>query len=216
MGNPLEAARNKANEALGSSVVKELIAKGYSAVYVSTKEDALNEVLKLIPEKVTVGVPGSVTIREIGAMEALAERGCKVLHHWNPSLTPEERQEMFMGEYCSDYFLTSANAITRDGKIVNIDGTGNRVSAMAWGRNTLIFVVGINKVAGTLEEAINRARSATPANVLRLNGNTPCVHTGYCADCNSPARVCRAMLILERPTMGRKTHVIIVGESLGY
>ena len=216
MTNPFEAARAKAKEALAHTVVKALNQKGYEAVYAPTKEDALAEVLKLIPEGAVVGVPGTVTIREIGAMEKLAERGCTVHQHWNPKLTPEERMQTLMDEYCADYFLTSANAVTRDGMIVNIDGNGNRVSAMAWGRNVLIFVVGVNKVAGTLEEAINRARTATPPNVLRLNGNTPCVHTGHCIDCDAPSRVCRALLILERPTMGRKTHVIMVGEDLGY
>ncbi len=216
MMNPLETARIKANELLGKSVVKELNKKGYEAVYAPTKEEALAEVLKLIPEGAVVGVPGTVTVREIGAMEKLAERGCTIHHHWNPSLSPEERMQTLMDEYCADYFLTSANAITRDGMIVNIDGNGNRVSAMAWGRNVLIFVIGINKVAGSLEEAVNRARTATPPNVLRLNGDTPCTQTGYCVDCDSPSRVCRALLILERPTNGRRTHVIMVGESLGY
>ena len=216
MTNPFEAARAKAREALANTVVKALNQKGYEAVYAPTKEDALAEVLKLIPEGAVVGVPGTVTIREIGAMEKLAERGCTVHQHWNPKLTPEERMQTLMDEYCADYFLTSANAVTRDGMIVNIDGNGNRVSAMAWGRNVLIFVIGVNKVAGSLEEAINRARTATPPNVLRLNGNTPCIQTGYCVDCNSPSRVCRALLILERPTNGRKTHVIMVGEDLGY
>ena len=216
MANPFEAARVKAVEALAGSVVRALNRKGYEAVYAPTKEDALAEVLKLIPEGAVVGVPGTVTIREIGAMEKLAERGCTIHHHWNPDLTPEERMQTLMDEYCADYFLTSANAVTRDGMIVNIDGNGNRVSAMAWGRNVLIFVVGINKVAGSLEEAVNRARTATPPNVLRLNGDTPCTQTGYCVDCDSPSRVCRALLILERPTNGRKTHVIMVGEDLGY
>ena len=216
MANPFEAARVKAVEALAGSVVRALNRKGYEAVYAPTKEDALAEVLKLIPEGAVVGVPGTVTIREIGAMEKLAERGCTIHHHWNPDLTPEERMQTLMDEYCADYFLTSANAVTRDGMIVNIDGNGNRVSAMAWGRNVLIFVVGINKVAGSLEEAVNRARTATPPNVLRLNGDTPCTQTGYCVNCDSPSRVCRALLILERPTNGRKTHVIMVGEDLGY
>jgi hypothetical protein len=206
----------KARETLGLSVVKELKAKGYEALYVPSKEMALEEVLKLIPENVSVGVPGTVTIRDIGAMEKLAERGCKISHHWNPALSPEERVQVLRDEYNADYFLTSANAITRDGKIVNIDGTGNRVSAMAWGHNTLIFVIGINKVAATLDDAIARARTATPPNALRLKGETPCTKTGYCMDCNSPARACRALLILERPTFGRKSHVILVGEDLGY
>ncbi|NLL37633.1 MAG: LUD domain-containing protein [Fretibacterium sp.] len=215
MTHPLEEARTKANEKLGNTLVEALKKKEYQAVYAPDREKALEEVLKLIPKGASVGVPGTVTIRQIGAMEALAEHGCTVHHHWK-QLTPEQKPQVFMDEYGADYFLTSANAITRDGIIVNIDGTGNRVSAMAWGDNTMIFVIGLNKVAGTLEEAINRARSATPPNVIRLGGDTPCIQTGYCLDCQSPARVCRAMLILERPTFGRKVHVIIVGENLGY
>lgn len=216
MANLFNAARVGAHKALADSVVKALNQKGYEAVYAPTKEDALAEVMKLIPGGAVVGVPGTVTIREIGAMESLAERGCTIHHHWNPNLTPEERTQTLMDEYCADYFLTSANAITRDGMIVNIDGNGNRVSAMAWGRGVLIFVIGINKITGSLEDAVNRARAATPPNVLRLNGNAPCRQTGYCVDCDSPSRICRALLILERPTNGRKTHVIMVGESLGY
>ena len=216
MSSPFDAPRMRAREALGLSVVKELKAKGYEALYVPSRTEALEEVLKLIPENVSVGVPGTVTIRDIGAMEKLAERGCKISHHWNPALSPEERVQVLLDEYNSDYFLTSANAVTRDGKIVNIDGNGNRVSAMAWGRSTLIFVIGINKVAATLDDAIARARTANPPNALRLGGDTPCVKTGYCVDCNSPARVCRVLLILERPTFGRKYHVILVGEDLGY
>ena len=216
MSNMFDQAREKAREALGQSVVKELSKKGYEAVYVPTKEAALEEVLKLIPEKASVGVPGTVTIREIGAMEKLKERGCTIYHHWDPNLTPEARSQVLMDEFCADYFLTSSNAITRDGKIVNIDGNGNRVSAMAWGRNTLIFVISLNKVASDLEAAIERCRSASPPNLARLNCNAPCTQTGYCVDCDSPSRVCNALLILERPVTGRKTHVIMVGEDLGF
>ena len=124
--------------------------------------------------------------------------------------------EVLQNENMADYFLTSANAVTTDGMIVNIDGNGNRVSAMAWGRNEMIFVIGVNKIAKSLDEAISRARSATPPNVFRLNGDTPCTKTGYCINCDSPGRVCRALLILEMPTFGRKTHVVVVGEDLGY
>lgn len=216
MSNVFEAPRIKARELLGQAVVKALQTKGYHASFVSTKEAALEEVLKLIPGGTSVGVPGTVTIREIGAMEKLAERGCKIYHHWNPKLTPEERMQVLLDENNADYFLTSANAITRDGKIVNIDGNGNRVSGMSFGRGVLVFVIGMNKVVPNLDEALTRIRTATPPNVLRLNGTTPCTQTGYCVDCDSPARVCRALLILERPVNGRETHVIMVGEDLGY
>ena len=218
MGNldVFEAARVKAREALGQSVVKALEAKGYKATYVPTKEAALEEVLKLIPKGASVGVPGSVTIREIGAMEKLNELGCKVYQHWNPSLTPEERAQLLTDEYNADYFLTSTNAITRDGLLVNIDATGNRVSAMAWGRNTLIYVVGVNKVASCLDAAIERARKATQPNGMRMGGNAPCVQTGHCVNCDSPSRICRVVLIQERAVPSRKTHVIMVGEDLGF
>jgi hypothetical protein len=209
-------AKQKAGETIGKTLVSEIKKKGYLACYVNTKEESLSEVLKIIPDNVSVGVPGSVTIREIGAIEALKERGCTVHQHWNPNISAEQRMEILQNENLSDYFLTSANAVTTDGMIVNIDGNGNRVSGMAWGRNEMIFVIGINKIAGNLDAAISRARTATPPNVLRLNGDTPCTKTGYCINCDSPSRVCRAMLILERPTFGRKTHVIIVGEELGY
>ena len=209
-------AKQKAREVLGRTLVSGLLKKGYLACYVNTKEEALSEVLKLIPENASVGIPGSVTIREIGAIEALKGKGCTIYHHWDPNLTPEQRAETLQNENLSDYFLTSANAVTTDGVIVNIDGTGNRVSGMAWGRNELIFVIGVNKIAQNVDAAISRVRSSTPPNVLRLNGNTPCTKTGYCVDCDSPDRVCRALLILERPGLGRKAHVIVVGEELGF
>ena len=216
MSDVFDNARNKAREALGQSVVKELKKKEFEAVYVPTKEAALEEVLKLIPENTSVGVPGTVTIRQIGAMEKLKERGCTVFQHWDPNLTPEARSQVLLDEYCADYFLTSANAVTRDGKIVNIDGSGNRVSAMAWGRSTLIFVISVNKVVSDLEAAIERSRAASPPNAARLNLNTSCAQTGYCVECDSSSKICRAVLILERATLGRKAHVIMVGEDLGF
>ncbi len=215
--NPFDAARKQHWSILGRTVAANLAGKGFEAVYVDSKKDALAEVLKLIPEGASVGIPGSVTIREIGAIEALAERGCSVIHHWAPNLTPQERQQKLQDELLADFFLTSSNALTKDGMLVNIDGNGNRVSGMAWGKNTLIFVIGMNKVTSDIDEAISRTRNtATPPNVLRLNIETPCSKTGHCVDCSSEARVCKALLILERATGGRKSHVILVGEDLGF
>jgi hypothetical protein len=215
--NQFDAARQEHRDRLGRTLVKRLEERGFHALYIQTKEEALSEVLKLIPEGASVGVPGSVTIREIGAMEKLAERGCSVIHHWNPSLSQEERMNTLRDELLADYFLTSSNAITLDGLLVNIDGNGNRVSGMAWGKNTLIFVIGLNKVSNSLDEAIARTRNqATPPNALRLHLQTPCASTGRCTDCDSPDRACKALLVLERATGGRTTHVILVGEDLGF
>jgi len=121
-------------------------------------------------------------------------------------------------ELLCDVFLTSANAVTIDGTMVNIDGNGNRVAGMAWAAGKIIYVIGINKVCpGGLEAAIARVKNfATPPNAMRLNIKTPCASLGYCVDCDSPERVCRAMLVLERAPQGRQSHVIIVGEVLGF
>jgi L-lactate utilization protein LutB len=209
-------ARNLAQEKLEMSTVKALTKRGYEAMYVPTKELARDEVLKLIPAGSSVGVPGTVTIREIGAMEKLEEKGCKVWHHWIPDLAGQERIDVLRHENDADYFLTSSNALTYDGIFVNIDGNGNRLSGMAWGDNTVIYVVGANKLVPTLEAAWNRAHAATPANAVRLNLQTPCAQTGFCVDCDSEARICNVTLVQEYPPRGRKTHVILVGEPLGY
>ena len=215
--SPFDNSKDEGNRLLGNTLVQALSAKGYSAQYVATREEALEKVLTLVPEGASVGIPGSVTIREIGALESLKQRGNTVFYHWDPSLTPEDKPERLRNENDADVFLTSTNALTQDGMFVNIDGVGNRVSAMAWGTGRLIFVVGINKVVRDLPSAIQRVRDkATPPNVIRLNIETPCSKTGHCMNCNVPERVCRALLILERATMGRDIHVIIVGESLGY
>ena len=215
--SPFDRAKDQRNRLLGEMLIKALSSKGYSAQYVATREDALREVMALIPEGASVGIPGSVTIREIGALESLKQRGNMVFHHWDPSLTSEEKPKRLRDENEADVFLTGTNALTQDGMFVNIDGVGNRVSGMAWGTNRLVFVVGINKIVKDLPSAIQRVRDeATPPNAIRLNIDTPCSKTGHCMNCNVPQRVCRALLILERATMGRESHVIIVGEPLGY
>lgn len=215
--SPFDSSRKSRDRLLGETVVKALSQKGFHTQYADTAEEALNKVLKLIPRNASVGIPGSVSIRELGIMEKLEERGNRIYHHWDPSLTPETKGQRLAEENNSDFILTSTNALTLDGMLVNIDGVGNRVSAMAWGNNTIIYVVGINKIANDLESAIQRVRDkATPPNAIRLNIDTPCSHTGHCMNCNSPQRVCRALLILERAPMGRDCHVILVGEELGY
>jgi L-lactate utilization protein LutB len=199
-------------------VAAECSKKGFQAVYADSPEEALEKVLSLIPQGTAVGISGSVSVREIGAIEALEKRGNPVVQHWDPSLkTTEEKKARLLEEISCTVHLTGTNAITQDGMLVNIDGTGNRTAAMSWGPGKIIFVVGINKICPDLETAIRRVRDvATPPNALRLGIDTPCAKTGHCMNCNSPQRVCRALLILERATMGRESHVIIVGEPLGY
>ena len=205
----------KANEIIGKDAVKALQRRGFGAEYAATSEEALKRVLEIIPADATVGIPGTVTIRDIGALDALKERGNVVYQHWG-KMTPQETREARFKENTADVFLTSANAITRDGEIINIDGTGNRVAGMAWGDGLVLFVVGINKLAFDLTDGLKRAKAATIPNAIRQNVQTACVKAGHCVNCLNDESMCRAILILNQAVKGRKYHVIIVGENLGY
>jgi len=214
----LNEAKTKGYEKLGETVCKKLNSLGYCAWFVKDKEEAQKAALRLIPEGASVGVPGTVTVRQIGLIDELRKRGSKVSVHWDPDLKPEDRKQRLMDEMTSDWLVTSTNALSADeGVFVNIDGTGNRVGAMAWAPGKLLYILGINKITPDLETAVKRARNtATPPNVIRLNGKTPCASVGHCVNCSSSERVCRVVTLMERPPFGRECHVIIVGEELGY
>ncbi|MBQ7558956.1 MAG: lactate utilization protein [Synergistaceae bacterium] len=205
----------KANEIIGGDVVKALNRRGFEAEYVPTGQDALKRILEIIPPDASVGIPGTVTVRDIGALDALKERGNIIYQHWG-KMTPQEMREARFKENEADVFLTSANALTRDGEIINIDGTGNRVAGMAWGRGLVLFVIGINKLAFDLADGLKRAKAATIPNAVRQNVETACVKAGHCVNCLNDESMCRAILILNQAVKGRKYHVIIIGENFGY
>ncbi len=205
----------KANEIIGGDVVKALNCRGFEAEYVPTGQAALKRILEIIPPDASVGIPGTVTVRDIGALEALKERGNVIYQHWG-KMTPQEMREARFKENEADVFLTSANALTRDGEIINIDGTGNRVAGMAWGRGLVLFVIGINKLAFDLADGLKRAKAATIPNAIRQNVETACVKAGHCVNCLNDESMCRAILILNQAVKGRKYHVIIIGENFGY
>lgn len=206
------------NRNLARRVCATLLANGYrSAEYAETAEDAARMALTLIPDGVSVGIPGTVTLRELGLPDKLAEKNCTVYHHWDPKLTAADKGKRLLEENLADWFVTSSNAMTQDGKMVNIDGTGNRVAAMAWAPGKILYIVSVDKIARNTDSAIARARDlATPPNAVRTGWNAPCTKTGHCVDCNSPERVCRVVTIMERVPLGREAHVILVGEHLGY
>ena len=206
---------NKANEIIGLDVVKALQKRGFTAEYTATGQDALKRILEIIPQNASVGIPGTVTIRDIGALDALKNRGNKIFQHWGEMSNQERRDARFL-ENTADVFLTSANALTRDGEIINIDGTGNRVAGMSWGNGLVLFVIGINKLAFDLSDGIKRAKAATIPNAIRQHEETACVKAGHCVECRDDKSMCRAILILERPVKGRQYHIIIVGENFGY
>jgi len=205
---------------LGKIVERTILSlekNGFKAAQVTDRKEALRCLLSRIPSEAGVGVGGSVTLREIGVVEALERRGNTVYQHWREGLSPKEREEIRRKQLTSDVFLTSSNAVTEKGELVNIDGAGNRVASMIYGPGEVIVVVGVNKIVKDLEQAIDRARNvAAPMNCRRLGLKTPCAENGKCEDCDSPSRICRVLTIMERNPSGGNVMVLVVKESLGF
>ena len=198
--------------------VEKLKAHDFDAVYVKTKDDAVKEIHKYVTSETKVGVGGSITIRELGILEPLKERGNIVYDHWAAGDSRgEQSREIRKSQLTSDLFLSSSNAVTMEGELVNVDGIGNRVSAITFGPKKVIIVAGYNKIVKNVDAAIKRVRNeATPPNSRRLNINTPCAKIGTCTDCDSPDRSCRVLVIHERKPMLTDMLIILVGEELGY
>ena len=157
-----------------------------------------------------------MTVRDLGIPEHLKGRGTLEIIDRDLAETLEERQAMYLRAFSADVYLSSANAISEDGVIVNIDGAGNRVAAITWGPKKVIFVIGMNKVTQTVEAALSRARgTASPINSARFDIKTPCKVDGVCHNCNSPECICNYVHFLRNSPKGRHT-VILVGENLGY
>lgn len=194
-----------------------------SAFYVKNRRQAFEKVMSTIPEGSVVGLGDSLTLRQIGVVDALAQGNYTFLNPWEPGTGVEESIKLKKQALTSDVFVTGTNALTLDGKIVNVDGHGNRVAAMLFGPNKVVIVVGVNKIVENLEEALKRIRDkAAPANVKRhpeFHPMPPCGTTGSCSDCSSPWRICNKTVIIERQYDNNKYKpiitVIIVGEELG-
>jgi L-lactate utilization protein LutB len=198
--------------------VKALENNGFKTVLASDKNQALKEALELIPEKAKVGIGGSVTVREVDLVSELIKRGNDVLENWSRKVTPEEDMAIRKGHLTCDVFITSSNAITEDGKLVNIDGMGNRVASMIFGPKKVIVIAGINKIVRDVHAGIDRIRhTATPMNVKRMGGTTPCV-TNVCdlEKCQPPNRHCHVITIIEKIPIKTDTTIILVNEELGF
>ena len=204
------------NERLGQKLVRNLQRRHFGAYYCKTAGEAVSKVLELIPEGASVTWGGSVTIRDMGLTRALHERGDLQVMDRDLLTDRAEIQKLYRQAFSADFFLSSANAISEDGVIVNIDGNGNRVAAITFGPQHVIFVVGINKVCQDVDAALKRARStASPINAARFDINTPCHVDGICHNCNSESCICNYIHFL-RNSPGGKHQVVIVGEDLGY
>lgn len=199
-------------------LLKKLESNGMKAFYLSNRGAAKDQILNMIPTTSSVGIGGSVTVREMGLLDGLAGRGTEYFDHWKSGLSKEEIMAVKRKQVVADYFLTSTNAITRGGKLVNMDNTGNRVAAMIFGPRHVIVVAGENKIVDDVPAAIKRIKEKVASrNTSRRGDRTPCAQGEPCPDCNSPDRLCRVTSIIEKKTKGVETFtVIIVGEALGY
>ena len=204
------------NERLAQTIIKNLKRRHIEGFYCPTGADAVNKVVELIEDGSSVTWGGTMTVRDLGIPEVLKRRGTLEVIDRDLATTAEEKQSMYLRAFSTDVYLSSANAISEDGVIVNIDGNGNRVAAITWGPKKVIFVIGLNKVAQTVEAALARARStASPVNAARFDIKTPCQTDGVCHNCNSADSICNYVHFLRNSPRGRH-QVVLVGEDLGY
>ena len=201
------------NEKLAQYVIKGLKSRNMSGYYAADIKEALGIALSLIPEHSSVTMGGSMSAIEIGLVDALKNDS----YNFIDRNQYEDKRAAMMAAYDADVFLTSANAMTRDGIMVNIDGNSNRVSAIAQGPKKVIVIAGMNKVCDDLDSAMKRARNvAAPMNAQRFNLSTPCSVNGTCFDCKSPDTICCQFLITRFSRHEGRIHVILVNENLGF
>lgn len=198
------------------SIIHKLEARKMEGYYCPDKESAKAKVLELIgPNKKVVTYGGSMSLDEIGVKEAVEEAGHDLLRR-EKYVTPEEKRECFAKQTLADVFMMSTNAITLDGELVNIDGSGNRVACLSFGPNEVIVVAGMNKVVSNVEEGIACSRNfAAPPNTVRLGCDTPCAKIGQCGNCLNDTICCQIVVTRASRVQGR-IKVILVGEELGY
>ena len=200
-----------------TELIKAFEMNQMACLIVKDREE-LNRYLKSVLQggkKVAVG--GSVTLNQLGVIDLIRESDVDFIDRYQEGLTREEMMDKFRESFFADVLITSTNALTMDGCLYNVDGTGNRVSAMIFGPKQVIVIAGLNKICQDEAEAMTHIRQcAAPANAMRLNKKTPCVKTGHCMDCHSPDRICSSYVKLGYQSQAQRIHVIIVEENLGY
>ncbi|MHB8763361.1 MAG: lactate utilization protein [Deferrisomatales bacterium] len=198
------------------AAARALEQNGFGVAVCADRAAAVERIVEAAGSARTVGFGGSITGVELELPQKLAALGKECLIHGAPGLSPEERLAVMRRQLTCDLFLASANAVTLDGKLVNIDATGNRVGAMTFGPGRVMLVAGANKVCADLDDALRRVKTwAAPPNAQRLQFKTPCATTGVCSDCRSPDRICRVVHVMERRPRLTDLTVVLVAEPLG-
>ncbi|QXM06536.1 lactate utilization protein [Crassaminicella indica] len=197
--------------------IENLEKNNMEGYYVEDENELLQKIRELIHEGATVSVGGSMTLFETGVIDFLRKENYNFLDRYEAGLSREDIKEIYRKCFYADAYFTSSNAITENGELFNVDGTGNRVAAMLYGPDNVIVIAGINKIVKNIDEAIERnKRMAAPANAKRLDRKTPCAKLGYCTDCNSPERICNDYVLIKKQGIKGRIKVIIVGKELGY
>ena len=206
------------NEKVAQKIIGNLEKRRMAGSYAAGIDQAKDEVVAMIPPGATVFRCGSMTAVGMGLWEAIAKLPeVNLIDPYRPELSPAEGLELRRQGMTADVMIASTNAITLDGKLVNLDGMGNRVAAMAFGPKKVILVVGMNKIAPDLESAVARVKHyAAPVNAIRFGVKTPCVENGLCSDCKSPQRICNMWSTIEGHMIKGRIHVKLIGENLGY
>jgi len=211
---------NKPNHIVNKTV-EAIKRNGFRAVYTGNRKEALQSILKEIPLEAIVGAGDSLTLKQIGAFEELKRKGFTLFWPFDEKVPKEERRSIERKALLVDVFLSGSNALTMDGKIVNVDATGNRVAGMIFGPKKAIVVVGVNKIVKNVKEALKRIRKvAAPLNAKRIREERawellPCIEAGRCVDCSAKNRICNVITIIEKKPRAIDMAVIIVGEKLG-
>lgn len=203
-------------ETLAATVITNLNKRQMEGHYFATAKEAVDKALSLLPENATVGFGGSMTLSQTGMLDAL--KACPSIQLLDRETVPADQKDtIYRQQLCTDAYFMSSNAITANGELVNIDGTGNRVAALIFGPKEVIILAGMNKIVPSVEEAVSRVRNcATPPNCIRLNKKTPCAATGTCADCLSPECICNQVVITRRSGAKGRIKVLLIGEAFGF
>ena len=228
----VESIKKEYGRQNGRAVCKSLKNNFFEAEYADTKEIAADLILNLIPDGATIGCGDSHTLFALNLDGRLREKNCVAIPHlyalnthaqdseeygYVKIGTKQEMRELLMRYLVSDVFMLSANAITMDGQIINVDGCGNRIAGSLYGPDQIIVVAGVNKLVKDVDAGLERIRFvAAHMNNIKYNENLPCQTTGVCMECSSARRCCNITTVIHKKPIDSEFHVIIVGEELGF
>lgn len=200
-----------------NQLIKAFEKNNMSCMVVKNKEELHHYLKNILIAQKKVAVGGSVTLTKLGVLDLIQESDVQFIDRYEEGLSDEQVYERLREGLLSDIFITSTNALTMDGCLYNVDGRGNRVSAMIFGPREVYVIAGLNKIFNNEQEAMTHIREySAPANALRLNKKTPCTKLGSCQDCFSEGRICSSYVKLGYQGQKNRIHIIIIEENIGY